>query len=146
MKALKFVLAVSLLFVGFSFPSNARTTSVGENKTGSICVLPSSPEPPTRFSKVLAKVNSRWPTRRSLIALHSPNARIETGLRLCPPEKSQDRGPFATDQSVFCSPVSLGIIAKYGHFPGISDEEEPIFSAVQTAWRRGRDSNPRYRC
>ena len=52
---------------------------------------------------------------------------------------------FAAVRSVLCSPVCLGIIAKYGHFPGISDEEEPIFSAVQTAWRRERDSNPRYR-
>jgi hypothetical protein len=26
---------------------------------------------------------------RLLIALHSPNALLETGLRMCPPEKSQ---------------------------------------------------------
>lgn|GEM_PF-1580368 len=52
MKALKFVFAVSLLFGGSSFPgSAAQATSVGENnKAGSICVLPNSPEPPTRIS------------------------------------------------------------------------------------------------
>ena len=53
MRALKFVLAVSLLFGGWSVPSNAaaQTTSVeGNTRTGSICVLPNSPEPPTRIS------------------------------------------------------------------------------------------------
>jgi hypothetical protein len=28
------------------------------------------------------------PLHRFLIALHSPTARLETGLRMCPPEKS----------------------------------------------------------
>ena len=45
---------------------------------------------PTLVSRVLAKVNSSWPNRRLVIALHSPNARLETGLRVCPPEKSQE--------------------------------------------------------
>ena len=39
--------------------------------------------------KVLAKVNSTWRILRQLIALHSPNALLETGLQMCPPEKSQ---------------------------------------------------------
>jgi hypothetical protein len=82
MKALKFVLAVSLLFVGFSFPGNgaAQTTSVGENnKTGSICVLPNSPEPPTRMSRggeynpdtLMVRVDKReslrWPHKSRLL-------------------------------------------------------------------------------
>ena len=41
-------------------------------------------------SKVLAEVNSTWPNPRSLIALHSPNAILKTGLCMCPPEKSRD--------------------------------------------------------
>jgi len=53
MKSFKFALTVPLLFGGLFFPSNgaAQTTSVEENnKAGSICVLPNSPEPPTRIS------------------------------------------------------------------------------------------------
>ena len=53
MKALKLVVGVSLLFDSLSFPRNpaAQTTSVeGNGKSGSICVLPNSPEPPTRIS------------------------------------------------------------------------------------------------
>jgi hypothetical protein len=45
---------------------------------------------PTLVSKVLAKVNSSWPNRRLVIALHSPNPLLETGLRVCPPEKRRD--------------------------------------------------------
>src|ERR1039458_9188035 len=51
---------------------------------------------------------------------------------------------FAAEQCVLCSPVCPGTIAKYGQFSRISEVEEPAFSAVQTAWRRERDSNPRY--
>ena len=64
---------------------------------------------------------------------------------MCPREKSWIFPPFAAEQSVLSSPVCLGIIAKYGHYSRISEEDEPNFSAVQTAWRRQRDSNPRYR-
>jgi hypothetical protein len=35
--------------------------------------------------------------------------------------------------------------AKLGRFPAIVRGMQPCFSAVQTAWRRERDSNPRYR-
>jgi hypothetical protein len=35
------------------------------------------------------KVNSRWPTSWLLIALHSPRVLSETGLSMCPSEKSQ---------------------------------------------------------
>jgi hypothetical protein len=36
------------------------------------------------------KVNSLWPNPQLLIALHSSNALLETGLRMSLPEKSQD--------------------------------------------------------
>jgi len=42
---------------------------------------------------------------RFLIALHSPNALRKTGLRICLPEKSRKKVPFAAEQSVLCSPV-----------------------------------------
>jgi hypothetical protein len=41
---------------------------------------------------LLAKVNSRCPKPGILIALHSPYAILETGLRICHPEKSQHVG------------------------------------------------------
>jgi Ni/Co efflux regulator RcnB len=93
----------------------------------------------------MTKVNSLWPNPQLLIALHSPKAASETGLRMCLPEKSRDRTASDAEQSVLRSPVCQRIIAKYGHVSRISEVEEPTFSAVQTAWRRGRDSNPPYR-
>jgi hypothetical protein len=81
MKALKFVLAVSLLG-GLFFPSNAaaQATSIEENnKTGSICVLPNSPEPPTRISPggeynpdtLMVRIDNRksilWPHKNRLL-------------------------------------------------------------------------------
>jgi hypothetical protein len=41
---------------------------------------------------LLAKVNSRCPKPGILIALHSPYAILETGLRICHPEISQHVG------------------------------------------------------
>ena len=94
--------------------------------------------------ELLPKVNSRYPKPRIVIAVHSPNALVETGPRVCHPEKSQHVEATRSEESVLSSPICLGIIAKYGHFLRISEEEEPTFSAGQTAWRRERDSNPRY--
>jgi hypothetical protein len=71
-----------------------------------------------------------------MIALRSPYAFLETRLRVCLPEKRWDGVAFAGEKSVLCSPVCPGIIAKYGQLSRISDVEELIFSAVQTAWRR----------
>jgi len=51
-------------------------------------------------SKVLAKVNSLRPNLRLVIALHSPEALIETGQRICPLEKRRDGHRFADEQSV----------------------------------------------
>jgi hypothetical protein len=46
-----------------------------------------------RGSQVLTKVNPLWPNPGVVIALPSPNALLETGLRMCPPEKSQGKCP-----------------------------------------------------
>ena len=94
---------------------------------------------------IIIKVNSPWSNPRLLIALHSPNALLETGLRLWPSEKSRDHEAINPKQSVLRSPVCQQIIVKYGHLSRISRVGEPTFSAVQTAWRREMDSNPRYR-
>jgi hypothetical protein len=81
---------------------------------------------------------------RPLVALHSPSALGETGLRMCLPEKSQDSDRIR-HRGVRSLQSGFGeIIAKYGHFLRISEEEGPTFSAVQTAWRSKRDSNSQY--
>jgi hypothetical protein len=81
------------------------------------------------------KVNSLWPNPQLLIALHSPNALLETGLRIRLPEKSQDNTAFDAEQSFLYCPVCLGTIAKYGHYSRISAQSEWNFSEVQTTWR-----------
>jgi hypothetical protein len=53
MKRLKLVLAI-LLSTDSSFSSNAAAqinSAPGDSKGGSLCVLPNSPEPPTRISR-----------------------------------------------------------------------------------------------
>jgi len=41
------------------------------------------------------------------IALHSPKALVETGLRMCLLEKTQDITAFDAEQRVLCGPVCL---------------------------------------
>jgi hypothetical protein len=125
----------SLFVVGVTEPSSLRHGSGPETGLR---------EAPKSVSKMPTQVNSPWPNPQLLIALHSPNALQETGLRMCLPEKSQDSTAFDAEQSVLRSPVWLGIIAKYGQLSRILAQSERNFSAVQTAWRRERDSNPRY--
>jgi hypothetical protein len=66
-------------------------------------------------------------------AAHVPSGESQDCDRILMPE-----------QSVLSSPVCLGTIARYGHYSSILAQSERNFSAVQTAWRRERDSNPRY--
>jgi hypothetical protein len=51
------------------------------------------------------KVNLPRSDSRDVVALHSPIALLETGLRTCPPEKGGTVTPFADEQSILCSPV-----------------------------------------
>ena len=51
-------------------------------------------------TKVVKKVNLPKSDPPDVIALHSPKALIETGLRMCLPEKRRDEGPLADGQSV----------------------------------------------
>ena len=50
---MKIALATVLFSSALCFPNDsaAQATSIDGNKSGSICVLPNSPEPPTRFSR-----------------------------------------------------------------------------------------------
>src|SRR5271155_3075830 len=59
-----------------------------------ICFYRGSSQAPNPVLKVLTKVNPRWLDCRLVIALHSPNASLETGLRMYPPEKSPDSDPL----------------------------------------------------
>lgn len=47
-----------------------------------------------------------------LIALYSPDALFETGLLLCPPERSRAVTVFAAEQSVLRSPIQQANFAK----------------------------------
>jgi hypothetical protein len=68
------------------------------------------------------KSQPAWLISRLLIALHSPSDILETGPRMCPPEKSQTVTRFSVEQSVLCSPVYGAIIAKNGHVSRIPQE------------------------
>src|SRR5579863_2512214 len=86
------------------------------------------------------------PLHRFLIALHSPTARLETRLRMCPPEKRRDGGPLPTGSPFSAVRFEDEILRNTGMFRAFCGNGRRTLSAVQTVWRRGRDSNPRYRC
>jgi hypothetical protein len=65
------------------------------------------------------QVNSLWPNLRLLIALYSPNTLQETGLRMCLPEKSQDRYRIRRRAVRSLQSAWFGIIAEYGHYSRI---------------------------
>ena len=94
--------------------------------------------------KALTTVNSLESNLWLVIAFHSPNALLETGLRMCPPEKGRDsdrlrrRAVRSLRSDLFRDYRETRATLR------ISEAEEPTFSAAQTAWRRERDSNPRY--
>ena len=54
---------------------------------------------------MLAKVKSRSPDHLFVIALHSPSGLVETGLRICPPEKMAERFAYGVQHDTFSSPV-----------------------------------------
>jgi hypothetical protein len=91
------------------------------------------------------QVNPPSPNLRFMIAGHSPQGFLESRTVHCGSrEKPGNRGPTSRAVRSLQSGLS-GKIAKYGHYSRISTESEWNFSAVQTAWRSGKDSNPRYR-
>jgi hypothetical protein len=52
-----------------------------------------------------ARVKSRSPNDRFVIALHSPSGLSETGLPVCPPEKYPQSLPTELERDTFSSPV-----------------------------------------
>jgi hypothetical protein len=87
----------------------ADTLRVDRRQTGS---YPETPlwEAPNAASKVRTKVNPPSPNPRLVVALHSPNALLETGLRRCLPEKSQDSGALSSRAVHF---LQSGLWTKY---------------------------------
>jgi hypothetical protein len=69
---------------------------------------------------------------------------VESDHRSGLQRKAETMWPRRAQQSVLHSPVCLGIIAKYGQVFANSAVRWRVFSAVQTAWRSGVDSNLRY--
>jgi len=50
-------------------------------------------------------VKSLSPNHRFVIALHSPDGVLETGLRVCPPEKKAVKLGYAVQRDTFSGPV-----------------------------------------
>jgi hypothetical protein len=67
--------------------------SVAGNHLGSLWVW-------ERCLQRIEEVNSLWPNPGLKIAMHSPKALIETGLHMCPPEKTRDVHAVADEQCV----------------------------------------------
>jgi hypothetical protein len=92
-------------------------------------------------SQRLCQVNSPSPHHRFVIALPSPDKVIETGLRICPPEKGPQINPFDPEQSVLSGALCGRNIPKYGHVLRISRQEAGQFLssldllAEQAVWR-----------
>jgi len=53
-----------------------------------------------------AEVKSFAPHDRFVIAFHSPSGLVETGLRICPPEKMAERFANGVQRDTFSGPVS----------------------------------------
>jgi hypothetical protein len=94
---------------------------------------------------LLARVNSRCPKLAILIALHSPHAILETGLRMCHPEKSPH---IEAMRSPAVRSLQSMLLSKYREqracFAYFRRKGQRNFSAVRTCWRRECDSNLHY--
>jgi hypothetical protein len=92
------------------------------------------------------KVKALLPSERFVIAFHSPSGLVETGLRICLLEKMAAKTCTAEFAGHFLQSGLVARIAELRRFRAILRGIQAGFSAPQTVWRRGRDSNPRYRC
>jgi hypothetical protein len=76
-----------------------------------------------------------------VIALHSPDGVIETGLLVCPLEKKAAKPACSIEQDTFLR-SGLGVrVAELRQFSAIFGAMRLDFSALQTVWRREWDSN-----
>jgi hypothetical protein len=89
---------------------------------------------------------SSWhsPNHRCVIALHSPDGGPQTGLPVRPLEKTAATLAFKVQSAVFSESGLNRKHAELRAFSKIFGAKAQSFSAVETRWRRERDSNPRY--
>ncbi len=96
---------------------------------------------PELFVGMQHKSSLHSPNDRFVIALHSPVGNLQTGLPVGPPEKRAAELAFWVQQGTFSK---SGLGAKYAElrrFAAIFRGKLQGFSAVETCWRRERDSN-----
>jgi hypothetical protein len=93
---------------------------------------------------VQSKVKPGSPHDRFVIAYHSPGKPSKLDCHSTVQRKGETLSPFDGKQSFLSSPVRLCLNAKNGFIREFRRETRLNFSAVQTVWRRVRDSNPRY--
>jgi hypothetical protein len=92
-----------------------------------------------------SEVKSHSSIDRFLVVFHSPTAMAETGLLACRSEKTgRVSGCNAGPKDFLWSGLTMKP-ANWRGFRAIFGEQLADSSALQTVWRRGRDSNPRYR-
>jgi hypothetical protein len=84
------------------------------------------------------------PHHRFVIAFRSPKGIVETGLLTCPSERMAAKPCPRHRVSHFLQSGFRASIAKFRRFPAFLRGIQSDFSALQTVWRRGRDSNLRY--
>jgi hypothetical protein len=77
-----------------------------------------------------------------VIAFHSLSGLVETGLRICPPEKMARRFGYRSSAGHFLLSGFESRIAELRRFRGVFKEIQPGFSASQTEWRREWDLKP----
>jgi hypothetical protein len=89
------------------------------------------------------QVKSLSPNHRLMIALLSPTGVDETGPPQCPSEKTSSKACRCGSVGHFSAADLREEVAELRRFSAILRRMQPGFSAVQTEWRRERDSNPR---
>jgi len=77
----------------------------------------------------------RWTNPRLVIALHSPDAHFETGLRICLTEKRPDSDRIECRTVRSLQSDLFANYRKYGHISRISMEEPQIFSRLRGGGR-----------
>jgi hypothetical protein len=91
-----------------------------------------------------SEVKSHSSIDRFLVVFHSPTGMAETGLLACRSEKTgRVSRRNANTKDFLCSGFTMKTANWHG-FRAIFGEQVADFSALQTVWRRGRHSNPRY--
>ena len=96
--------------------------------------------PFAEFGTTAIKVKSGSRNVRFVIAAFSPHLALKTGLPNSGSEKESQEDAWAGGVVRSLQSDLIENYREYGHVSCIWKEESQIFSAVQTVWRRGRDS------